>query len=238
MASNVPYTGVPTVQPSFDATPSMSSNIPMDAFGAGVAGAVGHLGKSIEGAGSELYSRAIAMQQLNEQANAANAVAEFTTAQGEKYAQYSTQSGKNAVDGYKPYIDDLNATRESIGQKLSSPYAQKLYLQESRSIQARSVFSAAAHAGREGKSYAIGSVQASIDARANAAALAPQDEESYQAALVKNAQDVKLLVSGLGGGDEQAVKNTTQMMNSKLTMGRILGLAKSDVPTAQHQSPG
>jgi hypothetical protein len=232
MASNVPYTGVPTVQPSFDATPSMSSNIPMDAFGAGVAGAVGHLGKSIEGAGSELYSRAIAMQQLNEQANAANAVAEFTTAQGEKYAQYSTQSGKNAVDGYKPYIDDLNATRESIGQKLSSPYAQKLYLQESRSIQARSVFSAAAHAGREGKNYAIGSTQSLIDARQNAAALAPQDDESYQASLAQNARDARQL-GVLEGKDDQWVKNYTQQMNSKMTMGRIQGLAKSDVPSAQ-----
>ena len=49
---------------------------------------------------------------------------------------------------YKPYIEDLNSTREAIGQKLNSPYAQKVYLQESRSIQARSVFSAAAHSGR------------------------------------------------------------------------------------------
>ena len=32
MSSQVPYTGVPSVQPSFDATPSVSSNIPMDAF--------------------------------------------------------------------------------------------------------------------------------------------------------------------------------------------------------------
>jgi len=232
MASNVPYTGVPAVQPSFDATPSMSSNIPMDAFGAGVAGAVGHLGKSIEGAGSELYSRAIAMQQLNEQANAANAVAEFTTAQGEKYAQYSTQSGKNAVDGYKPYIDDLNATREAIGQKLSSPYAQKMYLQQSRSIQARSVFSAAAHAGREGKNYAIGSTQSLIDARQNAAALAPQDDESYQASLAQNARDARQL-GVLEGKDDQWVKNYTQQMNSKMTMGRIQGLAKSEVPSAQ-----
>ena len=188
--------------------------------------------RSIEGAGNEIWARATAMQQLNEQANAANAVAEFTTAMGEKFANYTSLSGKAAVDGYKPYIDDLNATREAIGQKLSSPYAQKVYLQESRSIQARSVFSAAAHSGREGKNYAIGSVQASIDARTNAAALAPQDEESYQAALRDNARDVQKLID-LHGGDEQTVKNTTQMMNSKMTMGRIQGLAKSDVPAAQ-----
>ena len=178
MSSQVPYTGVPTVQPSFDATPSMSANLPVDAFGAGVANAVSHLGKAVEGAGNEIYSRAIAMQQINEQANAANAVAEFTTAMGEKYANYTTLSGKAAVDGYKPYIDDLNTTREAIGQKLNSPYAQKVYLQESRSIQARSVFSAAAHSGREGKSYAIGSTQSLSFARQNAAALAPQDDES------------------------------------------------------------
>lgn len=232
MSSNVPYTGVPSVQPSFDATPSMSSNLPMAAFGTGVASAVGHIGNSLEGAGNELYSRAIAMQQLNEQANAANAVAEFTTAQGEKFAQYSTLSGKNAVDGYKPYIDDLNSTREAIGQKLSSPYAQKMYLQESRSIQARSVFSAAAHSGREGKNYAIGSTQSQVDANVNAAALAPQDEESYQASLKKNAELVQH-IGDINGWDKQKVENTLQGENSRLTMGRIQGLAKSDVPSAQ-----
>ena len=232
MSSQVPYTGVPSVQPSFDATPSVSSNIPMDAFGAGVANAVGHIGRAVEGAGNEIWARATAMQQLNEQANAANAVAEFTTAMGEKYAAYSSLSGKAAVDGYKPYIEDLNSTREAIGQKLNSPYAQKVYLQESRSIQARSVFSAAAHSGREGKNYAIGSTQSLIDARSNAAALAPQDEDSYKASLQQNAKDAQRL-GDLHGWDAQTTKNYESQMNSKMTMGRIQGLAKSDVPAAQ-----
>ena len=232
MSSQVPYTGVPSVQPSFDATPSVSSNIPMDAFGAGVANAVGHIGRAVEGAGNEIWARATAMQQLNEQANAANAVAEFTTAMGEKYAAYSSLSGKAAVDGYKPYIEDLNSTREAIGQKLNSPYAQKVYLQESRSIQARSVFSAAAHSGREGKNYAIGSTQSLIDARSNAAALAPQDEDSYKASLQQNAKDAQRL-GDLHGWDAQTTKNYESQMNSKMTMGRIQGLAKQDVPAAQ-----
>lgn len=232
MSSQVPYTGVPSVQPSFDATPSVSSNIPMDAFGAGVANAVGHIGKAVEGAGNEIWARATAMQQLNEQANAANAVAEFTTAMGEKYAAYSSLSGKAAVDGYKPYIEDLNSTREAIGQKLNSPYAQKVYLQESRSVQARSVFSAAAHSGREGKNYAIGSTQSLIDARSNAAALAPQDEDSYKASLQQNAKDAQRL-GDLHGWDALTTKNYESQMNSKMTMGRIQGLAKSDVPAAQ-----
>jgi len=204
----------------------------MDAFGAGVANAVGHIGRAVEGAGNEIWARATAMQQLNEQANAANAVAEFTTAMGEKYAAYSSLSGKAAVDGYKPYIEDLNSTREAIGQKLNSPYAQKVYLQESRSIQARSVFSAAAHSGREGKNYAIGSTQSLIDARSNAAALAPQDEDSYKASLQQNAKDAQRL-GDLHGWDAQTTKNYESQMNSKMTMGRIQGLAKSDVPAAQ-----
>lgn len=232
MSSQVPYTGVPSVQPSFDATPSVSSNIPMDAFGAGVANAVGHIGRAVEGAGNEIWARATAMQQLNEQANAANAVAEFTTAMGEKYAAYSSLSGKAAVDGYKPYIEDLNSTREAIGQKLNSPYAQKVYLQESRSVQVRWVLSAAAHTGREGKNYVIGSTQSLIDARSNAAALAPQDEDSYKASLEQNAKDAQRL-GDLHGWDAQTTKNYESQMNSKMTMGRIQGLAKSDVPAAQ-----
>lgn len=232
MSSQVPYTGVPTVQPSFDATPSMSANLPVDAFGSGVANAIGHLGKAVEGAGNEIWARATAMQQLNEQANAANAVAEFTTAMGEKYANYTTLSGKAAVDGYKPYIDDLNTTREAIGQKLNSPYAQKVYLQESRSIQARSVFSAAAHSGREGKSYAIGSAQAVVDANNNSVGLAPQDEETYQAALKSNAERITHM-GELQGWSPRKTKNQIQIENSTATLQRIQGLAKSDVVGAQ-----
>jgi len=232
MSSQVPYTGVPSVQPSFDATPSVSSNIPVDAFGTGVAQAVGHLGRAVEGAGNEIWARATAMQQLNEQANAANAVAEFTTAQGEKFAQYSTLSGKAAVDGYKPYIDDLNATREAIGQKLNSPYAQKVYLQESRSIQARSVFSAAAHSGREGKNYAIGSERAVVESNINSVALSPQSEEQYQAGMASNAERIRK-IGDLEGWGPEATNLEIQKANSKATMSRIQGLAKSDVPAAQ-----
>ena len=89
MSSQVPYTGVPSVQPSFDATPSVSSNIPVDAFGAGVANAVGHIGKAVEGAGNEIWARATAMQQLNEQANADEAISKFTITQAQKFADFT-----------------------------------------------------------------------------------------------------------------------------------------------------
>ena len=105
------------------------------------------------------------LKQL-QQANAANAVAEFTTAQAEKYAAYTTLKGKAAVDGFKPYLDDLNASREAIGQKLTSPYAQKIYLQESRSVQARSAFAPAKHAGDEGRNFAVASTTTVIPAHA------------------------------------------------------------------------
>lgn len=62
--------------------------------------------------------------------------------------------------------------------------------------------------------------------------MAPQDEDSYKASLIQNAADAKHL-GELKGWDQQTIDNYTQSMNSKMTMGRIQGLAKSDVVSAQ-----
>ena len=118
MSSQVPYTGVPSVQ-DFDATPSVSSNIPMDAFGAGVANAVGHIGRAVEGAGnksglvlrrcSSLMSRRMLMRQSPE----------FTMTQAKKFA-ISQCLAKPLLMALIPYIEDLEKSRVEIGQNLSS----------------------------------------------------------------------------------------------------------------------
>lgn len=232
MSSQVPYTGVPTVQPSFDATPGMQSNIPMDAFGAGVAQAVGHLGRAVEGAGNEIWARATAMQQLNEQANADEAISKFTMTQAKKFADFTMLKGKQAVDGLNPYLEDLEKSRVEIGQNLSSPYAQRLYLHGSKSEQARNAFAVARHAGDEGRQYNLSSAQAIIEANVQSAGLAPQNEESYQNALKVNLQNAQKQAD-IAGKDSQWAENLARAENSRMTLTRVRSLARIDVAGAQ-----
>lgn len=232
MSSQVPYTGVPSVQPSFDATPSVSSNIPMDAFGAGVANAVGHIGRAVEGAGNEIWARATAMQQLNEQANADEAISKFTMTQAKKFADFTMLKGKQAVDGLNPYLEDLEKSRVEIGQNLSSPYAQRLYLHGSKSEQARNAFAVARHAGDEGRQYNLSSAQAIIEANVQSAGLAPQNEESYQNALKVNLQNAQKQAD-IAGKDSQWAENLARAENSRMTLTRVRSLARIDVAGAQ-----
>ena len=232
MSSQVPYTGVPTVQPSFDATPSMQSNVPMEAFGTGVAQAVGHLGRAVEGAGNEIWARATAMQQLNEQANADEAISKFTMTQAKKFADFTMLKGKQAVDGLNPYLEDLEKSRVEIGQNLSSPYAQRLYLHGSKSEQARNAFAVARHAGDEGRQYNLSSAQAIIEANVQSAGLAPQNEESYQNALKVNLQNAQKQAD-IAGKDSQWAENLARAENSRMTLTRVRSLARIDVAGAQ-----
>lgn len=228
MASQVPYSGAPSVAPQDAPIPNRQASAPPDAFGIGVGQSIQHLGAAQQGAGNELWNRAIALQQMNQQADAANAVADFTTKLGERYAQYRSLQGKAAVDGYSPYIDDVNNIREQVGSGLSSDYARKVYLQESRSIQARSVFSAAAHSADQFKHYQIGSTQASAENSGRLVSMHPDDDALFQAKLSQNQSVVEQLSTIQGGWTDEQKANYKAKLDSTLVMDRAKSLANSD----------
>lgn len=234
MATQVPYSGTPEVMPSGGSkpTPTIHVDAPLAAFGGLTAQAVSHLGQVTEHAGNELWSRAMAMQQLDQQAEAANAVADFTTQMGEKYANYRSLEGKAAVDAYKPYIEDLNKTREGVAGTLKSDYAKKLYLQESRSIQARSVFSAATHAGDQQKRYLVGTEESSIKAAVNATGLNPEDDSTFKATMSRIDQSRDMMKTLHGWSDEQA-KDYITTKKSEAVFERATSLAMTKPQAAQ-----
>lgn len=232
MATQVPYTGAPSVEPQQNATPYEHIDAPLAAFGGATAAATEHLGRVGEQASNELYSRAMALQQLNQSAEAAEAVASFTTAMGEKYANYRSLEGKAAVDGYQPYIKDLNETREQVGANLSSDYARKLYLQESRSIQARSVFSAAAHAGDQNKKYIQGTQTAVTNSYIDASANDPMNEASYNAAL-KNIDSGRDMTQTMHGFSPEQTDEYIRNQKSDLIFKRATAMALTKPQAAQ-----
>jgi len=227
MASQVPYTGVPTQSPNLSPTPSVSVNAPLAAFGGATAEATERLGKSSEQVGNELYSRALAMQELDQQAKAANAVAKFTDSVGDLDVKYRSLEGKTAVDGYPGYKDQLNQTRESIGNDLDSPYAQRIYLQESRNIQSRAVIGAGIHAGEQFKRYQIGTQQAVLDSDRKAVASNPEDDGLYQQKLAGTESVVDQLQALHGGSKEQRDDYATKA-KSGLVFDRAQALARTD----------
>src|SRR5215469_2498402 len=129
----VPYTGVPQVAPTDAPIPRYQVETPPAAFGVNVAQAIEGLGKTVQGAGDEMFARAIAMQDLYNHSEAQQADADYMQKAGELHAQYSSLQGKDAVDAYPKYISDLQDARKSIRDGLSNGMSQKLFDSQSLS---------------------------------------------------------------------------------------------------------
>lgn len=133
--AQVPYSGAPEVGPALDPLPTPRVNAPAEAFGSGIAGAITHLGETAQGAGKELFGRAYAMQELDEQIKADTAAADVTDKMTKRYLEYDQLKGNERVAGYPQFQQDLAKIREDGGAGLTSPYAKVQYLRDSRRTQ-------------------------------------------------------------------------------------------------------
>ena len=221
----VPYSGVPQVGPVSAPTPRYSVDTPAAAFGATVAQATQELGRTVEGAGKELFVRATAMQDLYNHSQAQEADAKYMQAAGELHAKYNTLSGKEAVEAYPRYIQDLQEIRKGIRDGLPNAMAQKLYDSQSLSTMGRTIFNGAGHAASENKKYAIGASNARVAAISDTTLGNPTDDAAFKSGLASAEAEVRAQAKLAGIGDdaeEQAVAKT----RSQLWSQRITGMAK------------
>lgn len=229
MASEVPYTGIPDTYrpegPRFEPTPDLNIQATPAAFGVNVAQAVEHLGEVQEGAGKELFSRALAFQQMDQNAASNAAVAEFQNRSANRYADFGTQTGKNAADGLNDYIGGLDADREDVRGSLKSPYALQQYDAESRQFRARMVFAGAVHAKDEQRKYVEGAATASLKSSQNSMELVPNDIEGNQ----KKIEDIKAQANHLADIGGVAPERRQQMVQESVStgvLGQVRGLAE------------
>ena len=230
--AQVPYSGAPSVAPQLNPTPEINVDAPAGAFGAGSAQATAGFGRTLEHVGDELFARANAMQQLDQQAEAANAVAELSDNIGKLDLDYRMLEGRAAKDAYQPFADSVNKVREDIGAKLGSDYARKLYLNESRAIQSRAVIGAGAHAGHEFRKYLVGTEEAGVKAASQAAASDPTSDSAYEAALAKVDSSGKMMQTLHGWSDAQR-DDYVGTKKSEAVFGRATALARTDPGAAQ-----
>jgi hypothetical protein len=177
--ARVPYNPVPDIQPQGGGE-SISVNTPPAAFGENIGNALQHLGSTVGDVGNELFSRAIAIQDLSNQTEARNKVIDFTTQAAQKQADFDSLQGIDAKNALPGHLKDIGDLRNSMRGTLGSPMAQRYFDQEASSFQNRVTFSSAAHAGDQFKAYAIGTAQAQVDLTKKAYA-DPFNEGEYEA---------------------------------------------------------
>lgn len=227
MALTVPYNPVPSVEPVQRGEQRFSVNTPGAAFGENIAQAVEGLGQTMQHSGDELFTRALAMQQLKNESDARDADAQYMVTAGEKHAKFSALEGKDAVDAYPAYAKDLQDTRKQFRDNLKTDQARKMFDSQSLSTMGRSIFNGAGHAATQNKIYAIGSNKAQVEAYSEAALANPKDDVAFQDYANQTRDRVAEEAELRGWSNEQADQATDDAV-SKLWSKRIMGLSRSE----------
>jgi hypothetical protein len=223
----VPYTGAQSVEPNYPATPNVHPNANPEAFGAATAAASARFGVSLEAAADSIFNRAYSMQQLDQQADAINAHAAASDQIGKLVMDYRTLSGKAAKDGYEPFVQNVDKIVDEQAKGLSSDYAKKLYLNETRVLRTRTVESAGLHAGHEFKNYLIGTEQANADNARTIVGMNPEDDEVFNEQLKRLSGSAKSMGAFQGYGEAETL-DWYNKQTSAMVYDRAKILARTD----------
>lgn len=224
----IPYSPIPSVAPSETATPGFRLNVPEGAFGGGVAAATEGLGRSIASVGNELFGRAVALQQINNEAEAREADSNYMIGAGDLHAKYNALQGKAAVDAYPEYAKGLQDLRTKMRGGLSNQAVQKLFDSQSLGTMGRSIFNGAGYAASQNKSYVMGTITSQMELDAKTVEDNPTDPTLFKDKLSRVKAGARQLsdLQGLEPGSAQE-QNLTLKATSKLWSQRITGMSRT-----------
>lgn len=228
----VPYSPIP--QPGqMIGTPKVSVNTPVAAFGGVVGQAIEGAGKGLEKFGDEIFHRAIALQDLKNESEKSDAVAQYEMEAGKLHAEYQSLRGKDAVDGQAKYNKDLNDLRVNIRDGLSNDMTRKMYDSTSLSVMGRSIFNGAGHAANQNKEWAKNSAASEIEANNNYIHQNPNDENALKQGLQNSERLIRGTVQHIAGWDDKQTDVEVAKVQSKALLSRISGKAKTEPAEAE-----
>jgi len=166
MADKVPYTGAPdTPNLRLEPTPQIHVDAPAAAFGANVGQAVENFGQVQEGAGKELFARALAFQDLTNNATARGAAVQTAHEQAALWGEFDSKGGMDAgPEALAKLHADLEAVRQKNGKDLN-PTAAELYQREAASTQSHLYIYSATHSAQAVKKYDVDNINAGKETR-------------------------------------------------------------------------
>jgi hypothetical protein len=228
----VPYRPVPDVAPSARPTPFINIGANPAAFGVNIGQALEHAGASLDADGNELFSRALALQQLKNQAEHDQLVSKYEAQLGQIHADYTSMQGLNAVNAQAEYNQKILDLRTQIGEEASNPQVRRMYDSSSLSMQGRTLFNFAGHAGTQLKVAQDAGARSRVKAAQDYVGAFPDDEKAFQQGL-QEITDQGQYLGSTHGWDAATTQQYIYDERAKLLNKQISGLAKNSPWRAQ-----
>jgi hypothetical protein len=229
---SVPYSPVPDVAPQNIPTPRLRVDAPPAAFGTTIGQAIEGLGSTEAQVGNELWSRAIAMQQLRNETEATEKSAQYIQASDKLFTDFEGQKrGLNAVAGEEEHRKAQDALRQQMRSTVSNPMAQKMFDSKTFGDFNRALFNGARHAAAENRSAIANSYQSELDASVDTAinAKTPEELRDKLGRIDATAGDL----AGSAGLAEDSRAQLAFKYKSRATTNYIEGLSRRDPVAAR-----
>jgi hypothetical protein len=219
-----PYQAYPTVTPEGQ-LPRLGVQTDPAQFGANVAGAVQHLGSTLEGVGNELFSRAVAIKDLQDEAAANEASTKFILSGEDSNTKYQLREGKNAnPESLEQQTKELYDIRNNVRQGLT-PNQQRMFDRQTLTPFRQFVVSSSRHSAGETHRYAIDSEKANFEAVARGVEQNP-DSDKVMSTAWNNIEPAVRRIGDVQGKSEQWIQNEIFDRKSKLYTAKATGLAQ------------
>jgi|SRR5580704_572365 hypothetical protein len=227
--AQAPYVPFPTAQPYMRPTPPLRINTPGAAFGESIGAALQNLGGSVEKDGNELFQRAMALQELQNENDARQAQTDFVNKIAPMQATFDARTGKDSRDALEPHLDQLNQTRLEYRNQLKTPIAQKLFDQDSLPFYQRNVFASSARAGQQYKDYTVQTLSSQADLAIHDAEDHPDDItfQKSRGLISRTVADAAMVKYGV---DENSpiVQDAVRKAQAAHVASQIKGVAHTD----------
>lgn len=225
MAINVPYKPVPEESPGRAPIPEVHPAIVEESFGSTVAHAIKGIGSEVSHIGDQIFQRAIALQDLQNQTDATDADIRFTKESAKIHTQFQSLEGVNAgPKALEKYSSDLENLRSQIGGDLGNPVARKMYDRNTRGQLARDITRGATYAAGQMRKANSDAIQARVDLDMQNFSADP-DPETFNIRFQKVAERMRNL-GAIHGWDSAKTIDETGKILSRARIEQIRGLAQ------------
>lgn len=220
-----------------DYAPQINVRTDPNMFGANIAAAVQHLGGQLEKSSDELWQRAVAFKQLQNETEANKATMDTALKLGQQENAFKAKEGTNMIDAYKTYPQETQQIFEDQRAALSNPAAQRLYDQQTRRMVIQSQISAGGWAATAQKQVLDADNKAKIELAGQQAERAAADPNGYDPNAFKDylntAEQASRNSSDSRGLPQDAADNLAGKARSSIIYRSVKGMVKIDPARAK-----